>query len=119
LHEHPAIKRVHYPGLSDSPYREIADRIFERRLYGAVVSFELRGGKDAVLRALKRVKVIKPSPSLGGTESLLTYASMSASGPIAPDVREKLGITDGLLRLSVGLEDVDDLIEDLDAALRD
>ena len=119
LRDHPAIKRVHYPGLSDSPYREIADRLFERRLYGAVVSFELRGGKDAVLRALKRVKVIKPSPSLGGTESLLTYAAMSASGPIAPDVRERLGITDGLLRLSVGLEDVDDLIEDLDAALRD
>jgi cystathionine gamma-synthase len=118
LREHPAVKVVHYPGLSDSPYREVADRLFERRLYGAVVSFELKGGKESVLRALKRVRVIKPSPSLGGTESLLTYAAMSASGPIAPEVRERLGITDGLLRLSVGLEDVDDLIEDLDAALR-
>ncbi|MGC8969889.1 MAG: cystathionine gamma-synthase family protein [Conexivisphaera sp.] len=119
LRDHPAVKKVYYPGLRDSPYREVADRLFERKLYGAVVSFELKGGKDAVLRALKRVRVIKPSPSLGGTESLLTYAAMSASGPIAPEIREKLGITEGLLRLSVGLEDVEDLLEDLDAALKD
>ncbi len=117
LHDHPAVKKVYYPGLSDSPYKGIADRLFERKLYGAVVSFELKGGRDAVLRALKRVRIIKPSPSLGGTESLLTYAAMSASGPIAPEVREKLGITEGLLRLSVGLEDVDDLMEDLSSAL--
>ncbi len=118
LRDHPAVKKVYYPGLGDSPYKEVADRLFERKLYGAVVSFELKGGRDAVMRALKRVKIIKPSPSLGGTESLLTYAAMSASGPIAPEVREKLGITDGLLRLSVGLEDVEDLIEDLDSALK-
>jgi cystathionine gamma-synthase len=118
LRDHPAVKNIYYPGLPDSPYKGIADRIFERRLYGAVVSFELKGGRESVLRALRAVRVIKSSPSLGGTESLLTYAAMSASGPIAPDVREKLGITDGLLRLSVGLEDVDDLIEDLDLALK-
>lgn len=131
LEDHPAVSRVNYPGLESSPYKSVADKLFKRRLYGAVVSFEVRGGGEAavgvlkrvklvqaVSRVLKRVRVIKPSPSLGGVESLLTYPAMSSTTAIPEEAREKLGITDGLLRLSVGLEDVDDLIEDLSQALK-
>jgi cystathionine gamma-synthase len=117
LEDHPRVSRVYYPGLSSSPYKSLADKLFERRLYGAVVSFELRDGRDAVIRALKKVRIIKPSPSLGGTESLLTYPAMSSAASIPEETRVKLGITDGLLRLSVGLEDENDLIEDLSQAL--
>jgi len=66
---------------------------------------------------LRKVKIIKPSPSLGGSESLLTYPIISASKYIPEEIRKRLGITDGLLRLSVGLEDTEDLIEDLSQAL--
>lgn len=118
LAEHPAVERVHYPGLPTSPYKKIADKLFSRPAYGAVVSFEVKGGKSAALSVLKKVKLIRPSPSLGGTESLLTYPVLSASRSLPEDVRIKLGITDGLLRLSVGLEDPEDLIEDLEQALK-
>jgi cystathionine gamma-synthase len=118
LQGHPAVERVLYPGLNNSPYKRIADRIFKRRLYGGVVSFVVRGGENAALRVLRKVKIIKPSPSLGGAESLLTYPVKSAAKPILENMREIVGITPGLLRLSVGLEDVNDIIEDLDQALR-
>ncbi len=117
LHEHTKVKEVFYPGLPDSPYKSVADSLFSRRMYGGVVSFRLRGGKEAAHEMLRRVKVIKPSPSLGGTESLLTYPVVSASKTIPAEDRLKLGITEDLLRLSIGLEDVNDLIEDLDQAL--
>lgn len=118
LKEHPRIEAVYYPGLSDSPYKSVADKIFERKLYGAVISFKVRGGRDEALKVLRRVKIIKPSPSLGGPESLLTYPIISASRYIPEDIRRKLGITENLLRLSVGLEDPEDLIEDLSQALQ-
>lgn len=118
LREHSRVREVFYPGLSDSPYKSVADALFKRRLYGAVVSFRVRNGAGGALKVLKNVKFIKPSPSLGGTESLLTYPIISASKTIPPDEREKLGISEDLLRLSVGLEDVNDLIEDLDQALK-
>lgn len=118
LEDHPKIEEVYYPGLPSNPYRKIADRIFERRLYGAVVSFKVKGGREEAINVLRKVKIIKPSPSLGGPESLLTYPVISASRFIPEDIRAKLGITENLLRLSVGLEDQEDLIEDLDQALR-
>lgn len=119
LHEHPKVIEVFYPGLSDSPYKPTADALFKRKLYGAVVSFKVRNGAEGALKVLRRVKLIKPSPSLGGTESLLTYPVISASKTIPLDERLKLGISEDLLRMSVGLEDVNDLIEDLDQALKD
>ncbi|RLG80851.1 MAG: cystathionine gamma-synthase family protein [Thermoprotei archaeon] len=117
LRDHPKVKEVSYPGLPDSPYKPIADRLFNRRLYGAMVSFKVVGGREGALKVLNKVRIIKPSPSLGGTESLLTYPVISAAKTLPSDERIKLGITDDLLRLSVGLEDVNDLIEDLDQAL--
>lgn len=117
LSEHPRVARVFYPGLSTSPYKEVADRIFSRRMYGAVLSFEVKGGRDEAIKVLRRVRVIKPSPSLGATESLLSYPFTSASRAIPDETKRVLGITEGLLRLSIGLEDVEDLIEDLSHAL--
>jgi len=117
LREHSRVEEVYYPGLPDSPYKRVADKLFERRLYGAVVSFKVKGGRDEAIKVLKKVKIIKPSPSLGGPESLLTYPVISASRYIPEDIRRKLGITENLLRLSVGLEDPEDLVEDLSQAL--
>ncbi|MEZ0289683.1 MAG: cystathionine gamma-synthase family protein [Sulfolobales archaeon] len=118
LQEHPQIEKVYYLGLSTSPYKNLADRLFNTRLYGGVVSFVVRGGREKVLQVMKRVRIIHPSPSLGGVESLLTYPIISASKNIDPEIRARVGIEEGLLRLSVGLEDPEDLIEDLDQALR-
>ncbi|MEM2234792.1 MAG: cystathionine gamma-synthase family protein [Desulfurococcaceae archaeon] len=117
LSDNTKVAEVHYPGLSNSPYKSIADRIFKKRLYGGVVTFKLKGGMSEAVKFLKSLKIIKPSPSLGGTESLITYPIISASKNIPRDVREKLGITESTLRLSVGLEDQEDIIEDIDQAL--
>ena len=117
LRDHPKVEEVYYPGLADSPYKRVADKLFRKRLYGAVLSFRVRGGQREALKLLRSVKIIKPAPSLGGVESLLTYPIWSAAKNMNPDQRKELGITENLLRLSVGLEDVEDLKEDLDRAL--
>lgn len=117
LEDHPKIESVHYPGLSSSPYKELADKLFKRKLYGGVLSFKVRGGQREALEVLRSTKIIKSSPSLGGTESLLTYPIWSAVKNMSKEQREELEISENLLRLSVGLEDVEDLKEDLDEAL--
>ena len=117
LNEHPRIEEVMYPGLSTSPYYGIASRLFSRKLFGGVLSFKVRGGRGDVIKFLKKLKVVKPAPSLGGTESLICIAGVTAAKYIPAEERLRLGINDNLLRLSVGLEDVNDLIEDLDQAL--
>ena len=117
LQDHPKIRRVHYPGLSDSPYKSTADKLFKERLYGGVLSFEVKGGRGEALKLMSEVKIIRPSPSLGATETLITYPIWSAVKNMPRELLRELGITEGLLRLSLGLEDVEDLKEDLDQAL--
>jgi cystathionine gamma-synthase len=118
LHDHPKVESVHYPGLKDSPYHKMAGKLFaEHGLYGGVLSFKLKGGKREALDVLKKIKLIRPSPSLGGTESLLNYPITSASKTLSPSVRRELGIGENLLRLALGLEDLEDLRADLDQAL--
>ncbi|MEM0123746.1 MAG: cystathionine gamma-synthase family protein [Conexivisphaerales archaeon] len=109
------ITDVMYPGLPNNSYYSIAKRMF--RGFGGVVSFRVKGGRNEAISVLKSLKLIKPSPSLGGTESIMTYPVLSASSSINKSDREKLGITDSLLRLSVGLEDVEDIISDLENSL--
>ena len=118
LKEHPKVNEVLYPGLPDSPYHEVARKLFNNNLYGGVVSFRIRGGKEEAIRVMKSVRIIRSAPSLGGPESLLTYPIISASKFMDSELRKRLGITENLLRLSVGLEDVNDIIDDLDDALR-
>jgi cystathionine gamma-synthase len=118
LHDHPKVEAVYYPGLKDDPYHKTADRLFfEKGLYGGVVSFKVKGGKRKAIDILKKVRVMKPSPSLGGTESLLNYPLTSAAKTISPSVRRELGISENLLRLALGLEDLEDLQADLEQAM--
>ncbi|MEZ0248291.1 MAG: cystathionine gamma-synthase family protein [Thermoproteus sp.] len=116
LSEHNKVKEVIYPGLPTHRDHEVAKRLFGD-MYGGVVSFRIKGGRREAERLFSSFKLITPSPSLGGTETIATYPVLSAASPIPPEDREELGITEDLIRLSVGLEDVDDLIEDLDRAL--
>jgi len=115
LAAHPAVAGVHYPGLTDDPGHERAARLFDG--FGGMLSFELKGGEDAAKALMDRVTIPIIAPSLGGVETLMTRpAATSHSGMSAAD-RKRIGVTDGLIRLSVGIEAADDLIEDFVAAL--
>ncbi len=118
LQDHPRISEVYYPGLDTSPYKPVADKLFKKKLYGGVVSFKVKGGREEALRLMRRLNIIKPAPSLGGTESLITMPAATAASAIPPEDRKALGIDESLLRLSIGLEDPEDLIEDLSRALQ-
>ncbi|WP_291999826.1 cystathionine gamma-synthase family protein [Caldivirga sp.] len=117
LSNHSKIKEVYYPGLKQSPYHGLASRMFNG-LYGGIVSFKVKGGKEEVRAFLNSLKIIKPAPSFGGPESLIMYPITSAAQPIPEEYKAKLGIDESLLRLSVGLEDVEDIVNDLDNALK-
>ena len=111
----PAVKRVFYPGLNSHPGHEIAKR--QLKGFGGMVSFELKGGMEAVSRFLKRIGVFSLAESLGGNVSLAEHPATMSHASMPEDYRKKVGITDELIRLSVGLENIDDLIEDLSQAL--
>jgi cystathionine gamma-synthase len=117
LSEHRKVKEVIYPGLSSHPHHGVAKKLLGDK-FGAVVSFKLKGGREAAVKFFKSLRLITPGPSLGGVESIATYPIASAASPIPEEDRMMLGITEDLVRLSVGLEDPADLIEDLDQALR-
>ncbi len=117
LEDHPKVTRVHYPGLPSDPYHSLARRMFKDNLYGGVVSFRIKGGREEAFKLMRALKIIKPSTSLGGTESIISYPALSVSKNMPLALREELGLTEDLLRLSVGLEDPEDLIEDLAQAL--
>lgn len=108
------IAAVYYPGLPDHPGREVQEK--QSTGYGAVVSFDVGSGERAK-RVLNRVKLPLVAVSLGAVESILSYPAMMSHASMPPEVRGERGITDGLLRFSVGLEDIDDLLADLDEAL--
>jgi cystathionine beta-lyase len=110
----PAISRVHYPGLPDHPGRAINER--QSAGPGAVLSFELKDGVVA-RRVLAGVKLCLPAVSLGGVESILSYPAKMSHAAMPAAERQARGITDGLLRLSVGLEDPKDILEDLRQAI--
>ncbi len=117
LIDNSKINRVLYPGLKDNEYNKIALNIFEKPYFGGVLSFELKGDLNQTKEFLRNLKIIKPSPSLGGTESIVTLPSITASRYIDENDKKELGISEKLIRLSVGLEDIDDLINDIEQAL--
>lgn len=112
---HPQVEVVHYPGLQSHPGHSIA--IAQQSGFGAMLSFELRGGIEAVRRFVENVQIFTLAESLGGVESLLAHPVTMTHAGMEPDARRLAGITDGLLRLSIGLEAEADLIKDLDQAL--
>ena len=115
LEEHPRVRRVRYPGLKSHPQHERARKLFDG--FGGMLSFELEAGSAAADRFIERAELPMPSASLGGVESLVTRPATTSHAGIPPEERARLGITDGLIRFSVGIEATSDLIDDLECAL--
>lgn len=116
LERHPNVERVFFPGLESFPQKELARR--QHRLHAGIIAFEVVGGVDAAVRVMNSVKLVSLAESLGAVESLITHPATMTHGSIPREDRVAVGITDGLIRLSVGLEDPEDVIADLDQALR-
>ncbi|CAG0963728.1 cystathionine gamma-lyase [Phycisphaerales bacterium] len=116
LERHMKVERVIYPGLPSHPQHDLAKR--QMRAFGGMISVVIRGGLEPSRAMLERVKLFSLAESLGGVESLIEHPAIMTHSSIPPDARAALGIADGLVRLSVGIEDVADLIADLDQALR-
>ncbi len=116
LEAHPQIERVIYPGLASHPQHELATRQMGGR-YGGIISAVVKGGLPAARAMLERCELFALAESLGGVESLIEHPAIMTHASIPPEQRQALGIHDGLIRLSVGIEDVADLIAELDAAL--
>lgn len=116
LKGHSKVDSVFYPGLASHPGHEIARR--QMKGFGGMVSFEIKGGIKSVNTFLRRLKVFSLAESLGGVVSLAEHPATMSHASMPQDHREKVGITDGLIRLSVGLESIDDLIDDLRQALK-
>ncbi|MDH3311501.1 MAG: PLP-dependent transferase, partial [Gammaproteobacteria bacterium] len=105
------VKRVYYPGLASHPQHELAKK--QQSGFGGIVSFELDGGKDAAWKLIDNTRVISITANLGDTKSTITHPATTTHGRITPEQRQEAGISDGLIRISVGLEDIEDLKKDL------
>lgn len=114
LQEHPKVERVIYPGLKSHPQHDIASR--QMKGFGGMITFFLKGGIEESRRFLENVKLFSLAESLGGVESLVDHPAIMTHASIPKNVREGLGIYDNLIRLSVGIEDGEDLIADLERA---
>lgn len=115
LEDHPKLSRVIYPGLPNHADHEVAARQLEKG--GTVIALEIKGGQEAAFRFLNALKIVIISNNLGDSKSIITHPATTTHQRLSDDQRDALGITDGLVRLSVGLEDAGDLINDLQAAL--
>ncbi len=114
LAEHPKVQKVYYPGLASHPQHELAKK--QQKGFGGMVAFET-GSLDNAKKVLESVKICTLAESLGGVESLISHPASMTHASVPLEKREKLGITDGLVRVSVGIEDIEDIILDLDQAL--
>ncbi len=115
LSEHPKVKRVYYPGLPTHEDYKLASRIL--RGYGGVLSFEIKGGREEVYKFINNLKVILRAQTLGGVNSTISHPLTMSHRSLTSEEAKMAGISEGLIRLSVGIEDVNDLMEDLDRAL--
>jgi cystathionine beta-lyase/cystathionine gamma-synthase len=114
LDNHPAVERVYYPGLDSFPQKALAEK--QQRAPGGMLAFELKAGVEEAIRALNSVQLCSRAESLGGLETLITHPSSTTHADLDPELRRRLGISDGLIRLSVGLEAPEDIIADLEQA---
>ena len=115
LENHPAVESVAYPGLKSFKYYDLAKK--QMKLPGAMISFELKGGIEAGRTLMNSVKLCTLAVSLGDAETLIQHPATMTHSPYSKEEREAAGITDGMVRLSVGLENADDIIADLKQAL--
>jgi methionine-gamma-lyase len=116
LAQQPRVGHVYYPGLPGHPGHDVARR--QMKAFGAVMSFEAQGGYEGGKRVMDRVNIFLRAASLGDTRSLIVHPASTSHRAVPKEQREAIGITDGLVRLSIGIEDVEDLIADLDQALQ-
>ena len=116
LENHKAIEQVIYPGLKSHPQHDLANK--QMRGYGGMLTVILKGGLDSAKSFLERTEIFALAESLGGVESLIEHPAIMTHASIPPEVRKEIGISDGLVRLSVGIESLNDLIEDLEFSLK-
>ena len=116
LEQHPQIARVYYPGLTSHPDYAVAKS--QMRGFGGVVTIDVKGGKEAAFRTFDRLKLIKRAASLGGVESICSLPILTSQYGLTDDELSKAGVTKGMMRMSIGLEDAADLIDDLNQALQ-
>lgn len=116
LEKHPAVARVNYPGLASHPDHELAKRQM-RGGFGGMLSFELKGGIEAGLACMNRIRFCALAPTLGDVDTLILHPASSSHLNVPRDIRERNGITDGMIRVSVGIENVTDIIADLEQAI--
>jgi O-succinylhomoserine sulfhydrylase len=115
LEKHPKVSRVHYPGLESHPQYELAKR--QQRASGSVVSFEVKGGRAAAWRVIDSTRLLSVTANLGDVKTTIIHPATTTHGRISPEARAAAGISDGLIRVAVGLEAVSDLKEDLKRGL--
>ncbi len=115
LEKHPKIEKVYYPGLESSPYHKVAKK--QMSMYSGLIAFEVKGGYEQAVKLVNNVKVFKLAVSLGDCESLIQHPASMTHSPYTPEDRAKAGIEDSLLRASIGLENIEDLIDDLTEVL--
>ena len=115
LESHQAIEKVIYPGLESHPQHDIAKK--QMKGFGGMISVVLKGGLDSATSFLEKTKIFSLAESLGGVESLIEHPAIMTHASIPREVREEIGISDGLVRLSVGIESLEDLVEDIDNSL--
>ena len=116
LEKQPRVQRVYYPGLASHPQHALAKQ--QQSGFGGIVAFELKGGKEAAWRLIDSTRLISITANLGDTKSTITHAATTTHGRLTPEQRAEAGISDGLIRISVGLEDVEDLKRDLATGLQ-
>jgi len=116
LEKHSAIKKVNYPGLESHPRHQRANELFDG--FSGMLSFELNDGVQAAERFIQNTTLPISAPSLGGVESLITRPAITSHSGMSSEDRQAMGISDSLIRLSVGIEATEDLIEDFDQALK-
>ena len=116
LEEHPQVKKVNYPGLESHPQHTLAHR--QATGCGGMLSFEIKGGLDEAERFLESLRVFALAESLGGVESLIEHPALMTHASVPKEIREQVGLTDSLIRVSVGIEHIDDLIADFDQAFK-
>jgi cystathionine beta-lyase/cystathionine gamma-synthase len=115
LHEHPAVSEVKYPGLPSHPNHERAKALLDG--FGGMISFEVKGGQETALQVMSRMKIAVEAPSLGGLETLVSVPALVSHSGLTAEERQRSGISDGLIRVSVGIEDTSELIEDFKQAM--
>ncbi|HSW52702.1 MAG TPA: O-succinylhomoserine sulfhydrylase [Sulfuricaulis sp.] len=115
LEKQKRVQRVYYPGLASHPQHKLAKK--QQSGFGGIVAFELKGGRDAAWKLIDSTRVLSITANLGDTKSTITHAATTTHGRLTPEQRAEAGISDGLIRISVGLEDVEDLKQDLTRGL--